>query len=182
MFKMTEKNKEILQLALEGVASPKEIATAYGVEVNHIYKLRHNHKLKIRKHEAKTQKLRDMDKRKKEEAKIIADVKSTIRRRGWWGKLQIEKESEAPKPVHRFQKHPSADELQQIATTARKMHAISEDQKATPTQPTIDYFERLKSAQAEIDRLNKESIDQKREIKELLAQNGMLMRIISKRV
>ena len=180
MFKMKAQNREILQMVLSGVATPKEIAATYGVDVNKVYKLTHAHRAKAKLAEEKAKRLYDMDKRKKEEAK--ADAKSVVRRRGWWGKLQIEREKEqkASKPVQRYLKHHNADELQKIAITARKLHAISVAQGVTPTQPE-DYFERLKGAQAEIDRLNKESIDQKREIKELLAQNGMLMRIISKR-
>ena len=183
MFKMKTQNKEMLDLALEGVATPREIAATYGVEVKHIYRLRHNHNLKIRKHEAKAQKLREMDKRKKEEVKVKVkaevDAKSVVRRKGWWGKLQIEKEREAIKPVQRFQKHHNADELQKIAITARKLHAISVAQGATPTQPE-DYFERLKGAQTEIDRLLAESADQRKQIKDLMGQNSALLRIISK--
>ena len=146
MFKMTDKNKEILQLALEGVAKPREIAAAYGVGVNHVYRLRHGHMLKIRNHEAKTQKLREMDKRKKE----------------------------APKPVRVYQKHHTADELRQIAMTARKLHASA----ANPPAPPEDYFERLKMAQAEIDRLVEESVKQKNAIDELTHQNKTLMRVL----
>jgi len=170
MREMSERNKEMLAAVLSGASKPKDVAKAYGVDINKVYKLTHNHREKLKRAEARAKRLREADKRKKE-----AKAQSHLRRRGWWEKLQVEREKEALKAAQRQNK----DELQKIAIAARKLHAITISPPAPSTKPE-DYFERLEMAQAEIDRLVAESTEQKRQIELLQSQNKMFMKMLSK--
>ncbi|CAB4156218.1 hypothetical protein UFOVP661_40 [uncultured Caudovirales phage] len=167
MREMSEKNKEILAVILSGISKPREIAEAYGVEINTIYKLTHNHREKIKRAEARARKLREADKRKAE-AKVKKKAISISNKVHPW-------ERRMASPQHDWY----SEELQSIAVQARKMHAAAAKPPAKgPSKAPEDYFERLKMAQAEIDRLVEESVKQKNVIDELTHQNKTLMRVL----
>ena len=165
MKEMSARNKEMLAAVLSGASKPKDVAKAHGVDVNKVYKLTHNHREKLKRAEARARRLREADKRKKEAKKQAT---------------AIAKKSDAWK--NRYVWPNNAEELRKIALSARKLHATTI--YPLPKAPTQleDYFERLKMAQAEIDRLVAESTEQKRQIELLQSQNKMFMKMLSKYV
>lgn len=168
MKEMSARNKEMLAAVLSGASKPKDVAEAYGVDVNKVYKLTHNHREKLKRAEARAKRLREADKRKKEakkQATAIAKKSDAWEKRYVWPN--------------------NAEELRKIALSARKLHATTiYPLPKEPTQPEEirDLRERLTMAQAEINRLNEESNDRKRRLDELFLQNGILMRMLSKHV
>ena len=162
MKEMSARNKEMLAMVLSGASKPREIAEAYGVDVNKVYKLTHNHREKLKRAEARARRLREADKRKKEAKKQATAIANKVHP---WEK--------------RYVWPNSAEELRKIALSARKLHATTiYPLPKDPAKAPEDYFERLKMAQAEIDRLVAESVKQKNEIDELKHQNKTLMRVL----
>jgi len=161
MKEMSARNKEMLTAVLSGASKPKDVAKAHGVDVNKVYKLTHNHREKLKRAEAKTRRLREADKRKKEAKKQATAI---VKKPDAW--------------ENRYVWPNNAEELQKIAIAARKLHMTTIYPPPKALTQLEDYFERLKMAQAEIDRLVAESVKQRNEIDELKHQNKTLMRVL----